>query len=468
MKEKLKRIWKPAAIVIPFVLGMIGFGIAGEPVLQAIYKCICLYGMGHSDAPANLLIELARWLAPLATAGSVVLVVKTLRRHAGGILARWTGKSVAVYGPEEEKAALLKELGIRGIDMNKRPMKAHRYILLGGETENLDFFRNHLAKEGKEVYLKCQALPALASDRANLHLFCPEETAARLFWQEHCLYRQSVECGHRMSVVLLGFGKLGRELLLSGLQNNIFDANQHVEYHVFGEEEGFLQVYHECGQISDPIVFHAESWKEAAELLQQAGMVIVARQEGQLALLRELTLMLPGKQIHVLGAQPDGLALMAGQAPLVCFDWKKEAMKPANILSDRLYRYAKRINLRYAHLYGGVEENDETCDLEWNRLDTFTRYSNLSAADYHAIQLQMLDGEECTPEKLEWLAELEHIRWNRYHYLNNWVCGMPENGKNKDMVKRIHQSLRPYAELSESEREKDRENIRILLQLDQE
>ena len=69
---------------------------------------------------------------------------------------------------------------------------------------------------------------------------------------------------------------------------------------------------------------------------------------------------------------------------------------------------------------------------------------------------------------LEQLAELEHIRWCRYHYLNNWTYGIPENGKNKDPHRRIHTMLIPYDRLSDQEKEKDRENVRILLALDAE
>lgn len=106
--------------------------------------------------------------------------------------------------------------------------------------------------------------------------------------------------------------------------------------------------------------------------------------------------------------------------------------------------------------------------MAWAKLNSFTRYSNISAADYHAVQLLMLGNEALTDEKLERLAELEHIRWCRYHYLNNWTYGTPDNGKNKDAAKRVHRALLPYAELSNSEKEKDRENIRILLALDRE
>ena len=468
MKTIFYRIWKPILILIPFILGMAGFTMAGDSPLQAVYQCICLYGMGQKDAPPNALIEVARWLAPLATAGSLVLVVKTLRRSAHGIIARCTGKSVAVYGPKEEKETTLKALGIRGIDMDKRPVRAHSYILLGEEAENLDFYRTHRRNLGKDVYIKCSSLPAQASSHANLHLFSPEELAARLFWQEYCPYELSEQNGHSLQVVLLGFGKLGRELLLTGLQNNIFDADQRIEYHILSPEGGFTQIYHELDQISDPVIFHDGGWAEHLDVLRQADMVIVARQQNQLAVLRDLAMALPGKRIHVLSAQSEGTALLAGQAELACFDWKQQSMQPENILRDRLNSYAKRINLRYAHLYDGVEETDTALDDQWAKLNTFTRYSNISAADYHAVQLRMLGEEPLTNERLEWLAELEHIRWCRYHYLNNWAHGVPENGKNKDAAKRIHRSLIPYAELSDGEKEKDRENIRILLALDNE
>ena len=80
----------------------------------------------------------------------------------------------------------------------------------------------------------------------------------------------------------------------------------------------------------------------------------------------------------------------------------------------------------------------------------------------------MLNGKEQDVEQMERLAELEPIRRCRYHFLNNWKYGVPENGKNKDMERRIHKLLIPYGQLEEAEKEKDRENIRILLELDKE
>lgn len=298
MKIRLNQLWKPTLILIPFILGMIGFTMAGDSLLQAVYQCICLYGMGVKGYSPNVLIEIARWLAPLATAGSLVLLVKNLRRSVHGIIARLTGKSMAVYGPKGEKEAMHKALGVRGIDMDKRPVKSNSYIFLGTEEKNLDFYCTYLRALDKDVYIKCSGLPAQASNRANMHLFSPKEIAARLFWKEYCPYELSVQNGHQLRIVLIGFGKMGRELLLSGLQNNIFNANQRIEYHVFGPECGFTQIYYELEQISVPVIFHHSTWPERMDVICKADIVIVARQQNQVAVFRDLMLAFPNKRIH--------------------------------------------------------------------------------------------------------------------------------------------------------------------------
>lgn len=462
-----RSVWRYLLLLCPFLIGIAGLTAAGEPVLQAVYQSLCMYGMGFQSRPANLLVELARWLAPLATAGGVMLAVGVLRRRLRAFGARCTGHSVAVYGPVQESGPVLEQLGRRGIPMGEQPVKAHNYILLGGESENLDYYhRNRKVLDKGNVWLKCSSLPAQAGGGAGLHLFCPEETAARLFWKRYCPYELSCRNGHRLSIVLLGFEKLGQEVLLCALQNNIFDAGQQIEYHVFGAENGFTGVYRQLKQLGDPVVFHEGPWQKELPLLEQAHMVVCSRQADQLALLSGLTLALPGKPVYVLAARPEGTELLARQGGLICFDWQREVLCPDHIMEDRLSLYAKHIHLRYAHLYQGVEESREERERQWQALDAFTRYSNISAADHHYVQLLMLGEQPLTAERLEWLAELEHIRWCRFHWLNNWTLGEPENGANKDLTRRIHRLLIPYEQLAEEHREKDRENIRVLLALD--
>ncbi|MCH5347933.1 MAG: hypothetical protein J1E40_01290 [Oscillospiraceae bacterium] len=56
---------------------------------------------------------------------------------------------------------------------------------------------------------------------------------------------------------------------------------------------------------------------------------------------------------------------------------------------------------------------------------------------------------------IDTIAELEHIRWCRYHYINNWKYGSVRNDS-----ERIHNSLIPFAELSEEEKQKDVEAVK--------
>lgn len=80
----------------------------------------------------------------------------------------------------------------------------------------------------------------------DVRVVCPEETKARLFWKKHCLYDMSLRRGHQMKLVFVGFGRLGEEALLQGLQNNIFDPEQRIEYHIFGDGDGFWRFTTRC------------------------------------------------------------------------------------------------------------------------------------------------------------------------------------------------------------------------------
>lgn len=300
-------------------------------------------------------------------------------------------------------------------------------------------------------------------------LFREEETAARIYWKERCLHRLSVSCGHRMRIVFLGFGVPGGELLLRALQNNIFHPDQRIEYHVFGDGDRFQATHPGLPFVDDPIVFHKGPWHGHLPLLEGAQRVVVLPQEGQPALLEEL-LLATGRASYDVFASGREPGLPDGQGRMELFYWREQARKPEYRMGGALLGRAKRMNLRYAALHCGVPETEEAKEREWGKLDAFTRCSNISSADYHEVRLIMLadmgqDTAHPTPDCLELLAELEHIRWCRYHYLNNWKYGLPENGERKDPVRRIHSDLVPYGELSEEAKEKDRENILTLLSL---
>lgn len=467
--KEYRRVLKIILFCLPFILGVYGyFVLADFRLADALFHAIGLYAMSDLDTPPNLFVEIARWTAPLVTASGLIWMFTVLRERFGNWIRYIRGNSIAVYGEGPDAKGILNELAGRGIRGKNAFVRANRYILLGKEEENFAFYRQNREKlHDKKVYMKCSSLHYQMED-PNLKFFCEEETAARLYWKQSGFYRQAKSRNYRMKVSIIGFGKLEQELLVWGLQDNIFSAGQRLEYHVFGDGNRFRALYHELGQIQDPVIFHDSPWYENLDVLQESDRIII--QDGEE--LKNLIFALPGKNIEVLAEDEERVRLLEVQERLCLFFWKKEAQRLDNILEDSLLENAKRLNLRYAHIYSQVEENEDNMESEWNKLDSFTRYSNISAADYHEIRCLMLEDwkaehgkEEPDSVYAEMLSELEHIRWCRYHYLNNWKYGIPENGKNKDKKQQIHKDLVPYDGLSEADKEKDRENVRILMKL---
>src|SRR5664280_1922053 len=60
-------------------------------------------------------------------------------------------------------------------------------------------------------------------------------------------------------------------------------------------------------------------------------------------------------------------------------------------------------------------------------------------------------------EEIETMARVEHMRWSWEKRLNGWTFGSV-----KDDIKKTHPSLIPYEALSESEKEKDRELVKLI------
>lgn len=471
MKKKIVRLIQIIAFITPFVLGVAGFMLSGERFADSAFVAICMYGLEYQDPAPNFYVELSRWTAPLATASGVVLIFSKLRRKFTLWMCSFKRDCVAVYGPEREE--VLAQMGDRGIDGGEdfEYVDVQNYILLGAEKDNFHFYRKYRERlKEKTVYLQSQSLSAQTVADSGLRMFCLEDTAARLFWKERCLYKASVVRGHQLKVVFLGFGLLGEKLLFYALQDNIFDPAQRIEYHVFGGGTHFLAVHPELGSISDPVMFYEEPWYDHRTLLEEADMVVVLEQEEQLALIRDLLAVTVREEIDVFSSVGE-LELLADRDRLRLFEWENIAKKAEYILSDILFERAKRIHLRYMSNSGAVVESAEAKEEEWKKLDSFSRSSNVSAADYHEVRLLMLkesgqSPKHVTSDMLERLSELEHIRWCRFHYLNNWKYGEPESGRAKDAAHRIHRDLIPYAELTESEKEKDRSSVRLLLSME--
>lgn len=145
-----------------------------------------------------------------------------------------------------------------------------------------------------------------------------------------------------------------------------------------------------------------------------------------------------------------------------------------NIMSEELYRIGMELNYSYNEHFSKetheMRQKDIAMREMWDNLDGFTKASNIASADYHEIRFMILkrQGKEYhnfTEEEREWLSKAEHIRWCRFHFLNHWTYGTLEDGKRKDVNKRIHTYLVPYEELPREVQMLDWDTISRLMKL---
>ena len=465
-----KKVWRWVFTLIPLVIGITGFLIAKENFWNGAFNTVTMYVLNYGEEPANVIIGIARWTAPAVTAGWVVFFLTSVWEWGKCRYRYLRYDSIAVYGPADEQDTLLRRLGKRGIAGKERLVKAHRYIFLNDEKESLAFCEKHRDElRNRKLYIRSNMLPSQTPVDANVRLYSPEEIAARKFWKKHCIFRLAREHDYQPDIAVLGFGRLGEELLYWGLQENIFSAGQQIRYHIYGDCESFLAVHEQIGQISDRVIHHPEPWRSSAEQLRQASMIIVLEQEDQMGVLRDLKTMLWNTPVTVFNAQSELEPFEERAFGYTFFNWKEEASVISSILEDDTYYLAKSINLRYEHQHNGFEETDENREWLWQKLDAFLRMSNVSTADYHEIRKMMagelgIDLNRLSKDQMEFLAELEHIRWCRFHYLNNWRCGEPENGNRRDANLRIHRYLAPYQDLTDDVKDMDRQDVELCRQ----
>lgn len=105
---------------------------------------------------------------------------------------------------------------------------------------------------------------------------------------------------------------------------------------------------------------------------------------------------------------------------------------------------------------------------QWESLPEYLRFSNIEAARLAWVRFRAV-GLDIVPlshpgkalsaadlqEKLEVLAEASHVHWMNERVLRGWTYAPGP----KDMQRRTHPDLRPWQELGEAERDKDREQV---------
>ncbi|MBF5005320.1 NAD-binding protein [Diaphorobacter caeni] len=408
-------------------------------------------------------------VAPLRREGHLVIAgdatSQPVLKSAGAHRAR----RVICFAQEQKTgiqvAGLVRELWSARGDLRGETCDCHVHL---DNPQLVDLFRSHVQAEMQPVRVHFFNLHKMVA-RSLFERF-PKELAPAL-----------MNGARRVRVDLIGFGQEAQAILVQGLRVLHLGLPDGVQWHVWvdastaGKARQTLAARHPMADHIADIRFHGSDAHYRA-LVDDAfacpedtlQIVICAHpgDEDNISAAAELLQAVPNARFPVFArcADIDGLpALLAGTQPrLRLFGNLADFCTVEMICGEQQDRIARAIHADYVGLAQGTASESDAYKSGWADLGEDARDANRAQADHIAYKLMAVQGDvtRIDGEVLEFLAMTEHQRWAAHRYLNGW-----RYGAERDDERRTHPSLLPWFELSEAEREKDRDAVRRLPQL---
>jgi hypothetical protein len=450
--KKIKNWIKGIVFFTPFFLGTAAYLRAGSSLSWSAYRAVLLY-FGEIEQNDEVLLQVAMWSALAVSAALLANAVNVL---FGGLYNRIKAlfpKSCVIYGNSAYAERLSGNLKFRAIRSDKMLQNASRHILLfDSDEENIRFLNEHYnVLSGKTVAVKLNKLLPYSLKSQNIITFNVAEITARLYWKKYYSIQNE-------RIALIGFDSLGQELLSFGLTLNLFSKNQCIEYHIWGNSAEFRGIHSELTKIEgDKIIFHDGNFLTDLSVMLEFDRIILASDLSENIInLNMLTSYTCCRNIHISApvkeiAEMFNVNLAAekyGKYNIEVFGTTEELDVEEYIFKDVLNGNASLLHNRY--------ETDFPQWGAWENLSGFLKRSNISSADLATVVRRLYDLGIAENE----LAEIEHIRWCRFHWLNNWSYAEQRDNKN-----RKHNLLVSYADLSEDDKAKDLNNVKIYLSI---
>lgn len=445
--KKLIRAFYKIFLVVPLIIGVLSYLYVGENLSDALYYSIQLYGFSY-EKPDNFILwlEIARWLAPVMTAASIMVVVKSFFSFLQARVAAIGKNSNVVYG-DSQYANMLCENEKSVVLCKEAPISyaKNHFIMFSSDINNLSFCQKYLQRMARgNIYVCMNEMDATllkeTAEKAQIKFFNPNDVIARSFWKARQLW---VDAPKEYKIAIVGFGNLGKRLLEKALQLNLFSTEQKLEYYVFGKVGHFKAVHSEMDLMNqDKIWYYDADSEEQWEVLKSMDMIVLTESADVDLIQKVLCCSAPACKIYYYSPQEERLCDFIATDRLFPYGNSKEVFTLQNIKTDNLYQNAIKLNQEYVDKYHSAG---------WEQLSGFFKDSNISAADYGEV-IKVLYKKGSSDQEL---ARLEHIRWCRFYFLRYWKYGVPANGGNKDEKEKIHKCLIPFEKLDEVEQEKD-------------
>lgn len=475
-RQKIIYLVYLCATMTLYFLGTIAYLQAGEEWYDATYYTLQLFFMNYTPPASTCsLLYFVRFACPAITFTGLFSLMWGLVKKLSDRVALLFPDATAIYYDILPDEAAIKSFR-HAVLCGKKPQKAHSQVLMfSNDKDNLSFYANNTKKfkKNSKTYIMLEQTNSGLLTESNIYYANQYEIIARLYWKERNLLPYLNDNGCNVKIALIGFGNLGQKLLEYGLCNNIYCVNQSIEYHIWGDSKVYRELLGSFDMMNkDLIIFHDENWKDAFSSLKNFDRIILSCTPG-MEIIQAFVALNIDMEIDCYNPHGIQLSNIFTNKNLYTFGEQGIILTEENIKTDKLYSDAKKLNYNFAVLYDKKSKYswlrpdlDEVMEQLWQNLNGFTKGSNIACTDYHEIRKLLLktlnlSAESLSEEQIETLAELEHIRWSRYHFINHWTYA-----EQRDNQKKLHPSLIPYHELSQLEKDKDKEMIAMLFELE--
>ncbi len=486
-------------LLLPFTLGIIGFKLERSEYgyLDAAYASMQMYFANIPiDWQYNIYINIGRWLAPFCAIFFGIGLVADLVR--GMIWPKFWSKlpsHYVVYGDAPWIHMLCGEgrppFSKYCIMNQNRFVNCSKYVLLfDSERKNLDFYTSFLLPKIKnknvKVYMNLLELEPQDIQAENLVTFQVNSFMAISFFKdpkwvnfEKGLIERKK--GHAVKIGIVGFGDLGKRMLQSALVMNIVSEEQKIEYHVWGDVVPYRKKHRGLSDKNlepDRVIFHEDDVNGSLQFMEDFDVIFLCGQQDENLLVLSDLLRLTafagrGGVIYAYVENEEILKMfqiahisvkehvghpektfLAGERlfPLSMPDREHFLDK---VIDNHLFLYGRAEKKHKAYVANAREKEGKKPSLEyryfdWNELNSYLRWENVSSANYDDVKLIL--KEKGVTEEL--IAEFEHRRWLRCHYLDNW-----EYSVQRDDSSHLHPDLQDFHALQKAEQEKDKNFI---------
>lgn len=459
---KNKQRWKYLFILMTFVIGSVSYYVAGEDLSTSLYAAFTLYFVSPTSGAYNAGIEIARWMAAIVMTAAILHIIEgmwqSLRDYLSCVKSNIFKKgSIAVYCDTDIDYTFEtgeKKLAVIYPGREYKNYVDTHIIMLDSDAENFEFYKKYKQQMKGTVYICIRETEyALIQKNTEIRYFDIYGSIARQLWKENIrLWERQGDKSY--TITIYGENNLTSSVIYHALLLNLFALDQQISYHVIGGttfemRHGGVET---CNR--DTVEYHPDTEDVLRELLPQSDYVIVTE---KLTIEKLQTFgVLCKNTVYYYAPEADITRTYLNMPNLKAFGQNTEIFTDKNVRQENLILAAKELNKNYD------KNSAKSADELWTELDGFLRASNISAADYNAVMRDLLRSvtnatlEEQSARREE-LAELEHIRWWRFYLLNYW-----KYGEKKNIDKKIHTCLRPYEELSEDDKDKDRATVTMV------